>query len=1079
MKLPKFLAFLKNPLDLYEQLRGERLQRDSYLFAVALLLSAGGFVHGFIVTQSTYLSSTDYFLHAYQAAHALKTGSTDYVDTSQYALYFVSVFFVGEMCGALVMSPFADTFGRRATLLVSSLAVLLLSTWYVLASSATMVMAKFCLGLATGASVATAVVYVAEIAPCTQRGSLLALLPLQMTLGTLLATLLHGALIHELLLPWISATVFEALWRSATFVLLVFVLAVQSAMLCFIPETPRWLLAKKTPTGTVPPPCAARLRRPHAAPLPRCATACSASLQHYRRLPDVKKEFTEMYRALSSDARLGDSLVELVVSRSVKLRWCLGVGLQLLGPALGVDLLTWLFAQEVLASVGLSVAVVQLCLLALSACRCAVAAFAVGHFDGAASSASPPTSSTSAAQLQRSPVDVELRVRRPADNAAADEASDEGAAVDVGDAVVCARLRAAGDAAARAARSTAGVVAGSCAPWLRWRPGRRSNLLAGLLLLAGGLAALFLALVLPDAAAGHPPRLTRPPPAPRVAAATVVVTAPDALRWSRRLEAAAALRPLALRNGSVAADPDDDDDDGDASATGGAADGTVAPPPPPPVAAEDDDGYNGDDGDGGDGSLVASDAASLFLPSTAIRLLFVAALLSVAAGGALSTASVAWVFSGDVFPYRARAKCTAVTSAAHFGGTALALQLWRRGLLLGVVPRGVAAPLRALLRPDGWLASRRALSLATAALFVAALCAAAAAFALVPETAALMLEDMEALFRVDPRGVCCGCCPRPDAAAAPLGLCGLCGGPPRGPRARTAPSWWRALFAHPFSDPVAAYAAAATDEAALRTAEAEPQGWLGLRRVPPHIFARSTTTLRYALDPSPAADGAATVAVAAPPPLPPVAMRPLRAQPSPPVTAAPSALGGYGASLSSLFSPPYALPTPVALVSTPAKAAGGFGGYGALELTPALGRRGPAAATERPLDGADDDGDGDDDVLVYEPSRLHKYSREMQQTRFHHVRLLPPSTPTAADAAPFATPPPSRHAPPSAAAPFFLSPSAATRYSERTPHRQLFADDDAIDERALFAFRSAQDEEDEAFFGDGDYGDPDVHDFVA
>ena len=156
MKLPKFLAFLKNPLDLYEQLRGERLQRDSYLFAVASLLSAGGFLHGFVVTQSTYLSSTDYFLHAYQAAHALKTGSTDYVDTSQYALYFVSVFFVGEMCGALVMSPFADTFGRRATLLASSLAALLLLTWYVLASSATMIMAKFCLGLATGASVATA-----------------------------------------------------------------------------------------------------------------------------------------------------------------------------------------------------------------------------------------------------------------------------------------------------------------------------------------------------------------------------------------------------------------------------------------------------------------------------------------------------------------------------------------------------------------------------------------------------------------------------------------------------------------------------------------------------------------------------------------------------------------------------------------------------------------------------------------------------------------------------------------------------------------------------------------------------------
>lgn len=271
MKLPKFLAFLKNPLDLYEQLRGERLQRDSYLFAVASLLSAGGFLHGFVVTQSTYLSSTDYFLHAYQAAHALKTGSTDYVDTSQYALYFVSVFFVGEMCGALVMSPFADTFGRRATLLASSLAALLLLTWYVLASSATMIMAKFCLGLATGAGVATAVVYVAEIAPCTQRGSLLALLPLQMTLGALLATLLHGALIHELLLPWISAAVFEALWRSATFVLLALVLAVQSATLCFIPETPRWLLAKKTPTGTVPPPASP----PASAALtpPRCPCA--------------------------------------------------------------------------------------------------------------------------------------------------------------------------------------------------------------------------------------------------------------------------------------------------------------------------------------------------------------------------------------------------------------------------------------------------------------------------------------------------------------------------------------------------------------------------------------------------------------------------------------------------------------------------------------------------------------------------------------------------------------------------------------------------------------------------------------
>ena len=143
----------------------------------------------------------------------------------------VSCVLVGSMLGAILGGALADRYGRRTILLSGAIIFILGSILAPLSTSAaTLIFARFLLGLAIGFTSVTAPVYVSELSPPQSRGMRIGLYQFALTLGIALANLAGY---------WLSA---HQDWRW------MFGLGVFPALLFFllmltVPESPRWLIA--------------------------------------------------------------------------------------------------------------------------------------------------------------------------------------------------------------------------------------------------------------------------------------------------------------------------------------------------------------------------------------------------------------------------------------------------------------------------------------------------------------------------------------------------------------------------------------------------------------------------------------------------------------------------------------------------------------------------------------------------------------------------------------------------------------------------------------------------------------------
>ena len=81
-----------------------------------------------------------------------------------------------------------------------------------------------------------------------------------------------------------------------------------------LPESPRWLLAHRTPDE------------------------CLASMRELRKVHDVKREFSDIYQALSSDARQEDSWMDLLTNQNLRYRVFLTFLLPLCHELAGAEL---------------------------------------------------------------------------------------------------------------------------------------------------------------------------------------------------------------------------------------------------------------------------------------------------------------------------------------------------------------------------------------------------------------------------------------------------------------------------------------------------------------------------------------------------------------------------------------------------------------------------------------------------------------------------------------------------------------------------------------------------------------------
>ena len=193
------------------------------LLRIASTVALGGFLVGF---DATVISGAVPFIRDYFAlggtAGSLKLG------------WAVSCLGWGAMAGNLAAGPLSDRFGRRSLLLMTALLFLASSLTAALATGfALFVAARICGGLAVGAAILTAPVYIAEIAPARNRGRLVSINQLMIVIGISVSFFSN-----YFLLSWGANNWRWMLGISALPATLYFVL------LTLVPESPRWLLTK-------------------------------------------------------------------------------------------------------------------------------------------------------------------------------------------------------------------------------------------------------------------------------------------------------------------------------------------------------------------------------------------------------------------------------------------------------------------------------------------------------------------------------------------------------------------------------------------------------------------------------------------------------------------------------------------------------------------------------------------------------------------------------------------------------------------------------------------------------------------
>lgn len=142
---------------------------------------------------------------------------------------------IGAVVGALIAGPITDFMGRRKIILASAFVFATGALWTGFAPSVTQLMiSRFYLGLAIGASSFAVPLYISEISPTKIRGTLVSMFQLLITVGILAAYLSDNAFADNNNLEC---------WRPMLWVGVIPALILFIGMF-FLPETPRWLMSK-------------------------------------------------------------------------------------------------------------------------------------------------------------------------------------------------------------------------------------------------------------------------------------------------------------------------------------------------------------------------------------------------------------------------------------------------------------------------------------------------------------------------------------------------------------------------------------------------------------------------------------------------------------------------------------------------------------------------------------------------------------------------------------------------------------------------------------------------------------------
>lgn len=198
-------------------------QGTSYTISIALIVAVGGFLLGF---DATVISGAVPFLKNYFQL----TGTSGDLKLG----WAVSCLGWGALGGNAVAGFFSDRFGRKKVLIITALLFASSALLSALATDFTVfVVSRILAGVAVGAAILVAPVYIAEISPSKQRGSLVSFNQLMIVIGISASFFSNYALLNSGANNWRWMLGVEAIPAVLYFVLLF-----------FVPESPRWLFGQ-------------------------------------------------------------------------------------------------------------------------------------------------------------------------------------------------------------------------------------------------------------------------------------------------------------------------------------------------------------------------------------------------------------------------------------------------------------------------------------------------------------------------------------------------------------------------------------------------------------------------------------------------------------------------------------------------------------------------------------------------------------------------------------------------------------------------------------------------------------------
>lgn len=194
-----------------------------YVFGVAVIAAVGGFLFGY---DTAVISGAIPFLEEYFSLTAGQLG------------FAVSSVVLGCIVGASIAGSLADKYGRKKIMITAATLFLVSAILTSLPRSLVLFnFARFIGGIAIGLSSPVSPMYIAEIAPAKIRGTLVTLNQLAITFGIVAAYLADWGIAGQGEAQWQNDYAWRWMFASESIPALMLLVG-----LCFIPESPRWLL---------------------------------------------------------------------------------------------------------------------------------------------------------------------------------------------------------------------------------------------------------------------------------------------------------------------------------------------------------------------------------------------------------------------------------------------------------------------------------------------------------------------------------------------------------------------------------------------------------------------------------------------------------------------------------------------------------------------------------------------------------------------------------------------------------------------------------------------------------------------